>query len=96
MTTATKTKLELGRLVLLSPLAKAVFVASGEDITSYLEKHANQEPGILSWAAQCQSELEAREGGRAFSAYRLKCGTAVFFITESDKSSTCVLLSQEF
>lgn len=37
-----------------------------------------------------------RAGERAFSAYLLASGVKLWIITEADRSSTCVLLPEEY
>jgi hypothetical protein len=37
-----------------------------------------------------------REGSRVLSAYTLKTGVKFWIITEADRSSTCVLLPEEY
>jgi hypothetical protein len=37
-----------------------------------------------------------RDGGRLLSAYRTARGTRLWVITEADRSSTCILLPEEY
>ncbi|HTQ78439.1 MAG TPA: hypothetical protein VMM92_00470 [Thermoanaerobaculia bacterium] len=57
--------------------------------------------GLLEWGELDPEDAlandEAHEtGGRLFSAYKLKEGTKIWIITEDDRSSTCILLPDEY
>lgn len=43
-----------------------------------------------------ENELSLREGYRVLSSYRTRLGTRLWVITEADRSSTCLLLPEEY
>ena len=85
----------LGRVV-ATPGALQAFTTAGEEYLPLLMRHA-----VGDWGEVCSEDAlandEAHElGGRLFSAYRLRDGTKVWIITEADRSSTCILLPDEY
>jgi hypothetical protein len=53
------------------------------------------------WGCVCDQDREVNEkalrgGGRILSAYRLRSGVELWVITEADRSSTCVLVPDEY
>lgn len=53
------------------------------------------------WAEMCKEDQQANhqaveEGSRVFSAYHLSTGVKVWVITEADRSSTSLLLPEEY
>lgn len=57
--------------------------------------------GKGDWGDVCEEDAEANEvalkdGARIFSVYHLKDATKVYVITEADRSSTCILLPEEY
>ena len=53
------------------------------------------------WGTVCPDDALANdealeEGERLLSAYKLRDGTKVWIITEADRSSTCILLPDEY
>ena len=51
---------------------------------------------LVHRAVYSRSAIHLIDGGRIFSAYHLDDGTKIWIITESDRSSTCVLLPSEY
>ena len=85
----------LGQVV-ATPGALHAFAAAEEHYLSYLMRHAGGD-----WGAVCPEDArandDAREDGeRLLSAYRLRDGTKLWIITEADRSSTCILLPEEY
>jgi hypothetical protein len=50
----------------------------------------------VSEADRKENELSLQEGFRLLSAYTLTDGGRIWIITEADRSSTCVLLPEEY
>ena len=53
------------------------------------------------WGDVCEEDAEANEqslkdGSRILSAYRTKLAEKLWVITEADRSSTCILLPEEY
>jgi hypothetical protein len=85
----------LGQVV-ATPGALQAFASAEENYLPYLMRHAGGD-----WGEVCPEDAlandEAREDGeRLLSAYRLQIGTKIWIITEADRSSTCILLPEEY
>lgn len=66
------------------------------DVTPFLDRHITGD-----WGDVCDEDKEAnnqalKDGDRIFSAYTLSDDTKIWIITEADRSSTCVLLPEEY
>ena|SRR3712207_6312921 len=82
--------------VVITPGALAAFVAAGAYITPYLAQHQQGRWGTLDPEDIRANEHTLKVGARLFSAYHLSDGTIIWMITESDRSSTCVLLPDDY
>ena len=96
-----KNRFRLGCIV-ATPAALAVLERSGETALHFVSLHAALDPGCLDVQDQ-QTNLDAiaHEGdiekqSRVFSAYMTKMGDKLWVITETDRSSTCVLLPSDY
>ena len=82
----------LGKIV-ATPGALALDV----DLTRYLRRHH-----CGDWGEElCAEDKEANEhslkdGNRLLSCYRTPAGDRLYIITERDRSSTCILLPEEY
>ena len=85
----------LGRVV-ATPGALAALEAAGELPHRYLARHVRGDWGELPDEDRKENELSLREGFRILSAYRTRLGVRLWVITEADRSSTCVLLPEEY
>ena len=85
----------LGQVV-ATPGALAEMEASGESLFSYLQRHLSGDWGEIDAHDRCENELSLREGFRLMSVYTLSNGIRFWIITEADRSSTCVLLPEEY
>ena len=63
---------------------------------SYLARHARGDWGELDPADWNANETALIDGTRLLSAYELSSGVKIWIITESDRSSTCILLPEEY
>jgi hypothetical protein len=61
-----------------------------------LARHARGDWGMVDKQDWKENDLSLREGFRILSAYQSKDGTRFWIITEADRSSTCILLPQEY
>ncbi len=82
--------------VVITPGALAAFVAASAYITPYLARHQQGAWGNLDPADIRANEHAVQVGARLLSAYHLTDGTTIWIITEADRSSTCVLLPEEY
>jgi hypothetical protein len=85
----------LGQVV-ATPGALAEMEASGELLFSYLQRHLSGDWGEIDAHDRRENELSLREGFRLMSVYTLSNGIRFWIITEADRSSTCVLLPEEY
>jgi hypothetical protein len=85
----------LGQVV-ATPGALAEMEASGESLFSYLQRHLSGDWGEVDAHDRRENELSLREGFRLMSVYTLSNGIRFWIITEADRSSTCVLLPEEY
>jgi hypothetical protein len=85
----------LGRIV-ATPGALEALESNEQQVMELLQRHVVLDPGELDEEDQ-QTNLDAVEnGGRIFSSYLLNDGTKIWVITEADRSSTCLLLPDEY
>ena len=61
-----------------------------------LERHASGDWGEVPLADARENELALEHGFRVMSSYPLSGGVRVWVITESDRSSTTILLPAEY
>jgi hypothetical protein len=85
----------LGKLV-STPGALAAFAAARQAPIEFLSRHVAGDWGQVCAADAAENELSVKEGFRILSAYTLRDGTKIWIITEADRSSTCVLLPEEY
>ena len=76
-----------GLLVLLSD--------AGADALPFLARHASGDWGEVPHKDAHENELSVRDGFRILSSYPVG-GHRVWIITEPDRSSTCLLLPEEY
>jgi len=88
-------KFSLGQTV-ITPGALDSILSSGGNPSAYLDRHLSGDWGELSAEDVAENELSVREGFRILSAYLLPDGVRIWIITEWDRSSTCILLPEEY
>jgi hypothetical protein len=67
-----------------------------EDVQSALSRHLRGDWGDVTEDDRAENELSLKEGFRLFSVYHDREGKKFWVITESDRSSTCVLLPEDY
>ena len=87
-------KFNLGQVV-ATPGALEVLGEAGRSPVEFLSRHVRGD-----WGELCEEDRQANEdalhsGGRLFSAYSVD-EVRIWVITEADRSSTCVLLPEEY
>jgi len=70
-------------------------VGHGVSLTELVERHLRGDWGDLSAADKRENEASIRLGLRILSAYVVR-GTKLYVITEADRSTTTVLLADEY
>ena len=88
-------KFPLGR-VAATPGAMDALRRSGEGAGAYLNRHARGDWGDVPPEDATENEISVQQGLRILSAYRLTDNTKIWIITEADRTSTCVLLPEEY
>jgi len=66
------------------------------DVCACLWRHVRGDWGDLDCYDIAENELCLMEGFRLLSAYADRHGTRFWIITEADRSSTCVLLPEDY
>lgn len=88
-------KFPLGQIV-ATPGAIEAMEDSSQSPEDFLRKHHAGD-----WGQVCKDDAEANElglkdGERLLSAYKTLKGVKLWVITEADRSSTCILLPEEY
>mgnify|MGYP000865838676 CR=1 FL=1 len=87
---------ELGQIV-ATPGAFRAMEENGINAWSLLRRHANGDWGCVPQEDQLENQRSVANGYRVLSCYRLNAqGKKVWVITEADRSSTCLLLPEEY
>ena len=84
------------RVPLGTTVATPAAMALGIDLASYLRRHH-----CGDWGDLCDEDKQANEdalelGLRILSHYKLGGDRRIYIITEADRSSTCILLPEEY
>ena len=79
-----------------TPGALREFEKAGQAPAFFLAKHLAGDWGEVCKADASENNLSVKQGFRILSAYRLNTGVKIWIITEADRSSTCVLLPDEY
>ena len=95
MINTAKPKFKLGKLV-ATPGALEALADAQQSPTDFLRRHVRGD-----WGECCEEDRQAnddalRDGERLFSVYYTSKGIKIWIITEADRSSTCVLLPEEY
>lgn len=90
-----KPKFAIGQLV-ATPGALDALKDAGQTPIQFVARHLQGD-----WGDCCEDDRQANEdallsGARLLSAYRTAKGVKLWIITEADRSSTCVLLPEEY
>jgi hypothetical protein len=83
-------------MVVATPGALEALKESGQCFLEFINRHRNFDWGDVckeDWNLNNQSVLE---GTRILSSYHTKKGEKIWIITEADRSSTCLLLPNEY
>ena len=88
-------KFELGQLV-ATPGALSALEESGEQPSTFLARHLSGDWGDLSEEDRNENEFSLAHGFRLLSTYTLKNGDKLWIISEADRSSTTLLLPNEY
>lgn len=95
MTTTNAPRFSLGRLV-ATPAALQALELAGVTALSLVRRHAAGDWVECDAEDRQANEDAVKHGDRIFSVYGLPTGEKVWVITEADRSSTCVLLPEDY
>ena len=85
-----------GRVV-ATPGALAAIGVSGDDLSTYLARHQSGDWVDVDAHDRMENQLSLEQGFRLISVYTLSItGAKIWIITEADRSSTCILLPEEY
>jgi hypothetical protein len=88
-------KFTIGHLVATPGAIRAL--ADAEHVPQeFLDRHVSGDWGDLSDEDRQENEFSVKEDLRILSSYHLRDGTKIWIITEADRSSTCILLPEEY
>lgn len=93
--TTESTGFELGNIY-ITPGAIDALVESNQHAQEFLQRHQRGDWGELDEHDRQENELSIREGFRILSAYRTAKAVRLWIITEADRSSTTILLPEEY
>ena len=88
-------KFSLGQVV-GTPGALAALAQAGQAPLEFIGRHAAGDWGELDEEDRQENERSLTDDCRLLSAYSLKDGTKIWIITEADRSSTTILLPEEY
>ena len=87
---------KLGQVV-ATPGAIWAMQENGIEAWSLLSRHANGDWGCVPEEDKLENQRSVEEGYRVMSSYLLnESGDKLWIITEADRSSTCLLLPDEY
>jgi hypothetical protein len=86
----------LGQVV-ATPGALAALEKAGQQAQEFLSRHAHGDWGDeLSEQDRKENQLSLEHGFRLLSCYRTNAGDKLWILTEADRSSTAVILPEEY
>lgn len=85
----------LGQVV-ATPGALEALQQAGDNAAQFLRRHVTGDWGQVSAEDAAENDFSVQNGYRILSVYRLSDGTKIWIITEADRSSTTILLPEEY
>ena len=82
--------------VFLTVGAREALEESGEQPFDFLNRHQTGDYGLIDEEDWQENELSVKDRFRILSAYRTEVGIKIWIITEADRSSTTLLLPEEY
>jgi hypothetical protein len=92
---AREAKFSPGKVV-ATPGALAAFADACQAADEYLARHLAGDWGDVDAGDWRANDEDLEHKGRLLSSYKLNTGVKFWIITEADRSSTCVLLPEEY
>jgi hypothetical protein len=88
-------KFELGQLV-STPGPLVAMGSAGQTPLDFIRRHQSGDWGEVDEHDRAENELSLQQGFRLMSVYTLVSGEKIWVITEADRSSTTILLPEEY
>lgn len=88
--------LPLGRVYGTFGAVVAFAEAPNEDLNSYISRHEHGDWGEVDDHDRRANEYALKHDLRVLSAYTLSSGVRIWLITEADRSTTTILLPEEY
>lgn len=88
-------KFELGQ-TLITTGAEQALAESGQGHLLFLARHAGGDWGSVSRGDAEENDVSVQKGYRIFSVYHTAKGVKLWVITEADRSTTTILLPEEY
>jgi hypothetical protein len=88
-------KFPTGQLV-ATPGALEALEESSQTAIEFVQRHQAGDWGQCDKSDSKANDVALTSGGRIFSVYKTLKGVKLWVITEADRSSTCVLLPDEY
>lgn len=85
----------LGQIV-ATPGALEALERAGQEAKCFLDRHASGNWGELGEQDRRENEYSLQHGFRILSSYTTNAGEKLWVITEADRSSTTVLLPEDY
>jgi len=85
----------LGQCV-ATPGALAALEDAGQTPADFLDRHVQGDWGTIHPGDKGANEQALQDGDRIFSVYTTSKGVKLWVITEADRTSTCILLPDEY
>ncbi len=82
--------------VVATPGALAMLARHGKGAGEYMARHLSGDWGDLGAFDRRENRRALRTGARLLSAYAVSQSETLWIITEADRSSTCLLLPEEY
>ncbi len=83
--------------VVATPEALALMASVGEDPVGLLQRHQSGDWGDVPPEDAKENWCSVERGWRILSSYPIgRTGARVWLITEADRSSTCILLPEDY
>jgi hypothetical protein len=88
-------KFPLGQVV-ATPGALEAFKDANQQPFEFIARHVNGDWGEVDEHDRQENEHSLQHGFRLLSVYTLNTGVKIWIITEADRSSTTILLPEEY
>jgi hypothetical protein len=92
---AVKKDVPLGKVV-ATPSALEAIQKANQSFAEFVDRHRQGDWGEVDGDDWERNDESLSAGDRILSAYRTKTNVRLWIITEADRSSTCILLPEEY